>query len=89
MLFWLLIAILLTGGAAAIVNDAAYGGELFNSGMVVQIAMLSALTLWIGRGFLRDSKTTPRLQHALIWTAIVLAVMLVYRLLSSNALLKW
>jgi hypothetical protein len=85
MLLWLLIAILVTGGAAAIVNDAAYGGGLFNSGMVVQIAMLSALTLWIGRGFLRDSKTTPWFQYALIWTAIVLAVMLVYRFLTSGA----
>ena len=86
MLLWLLIAILLTGGAAAIVNDAAYGGELFNSGMVVQVAMLSALTLWIGRGFLRGSKSTNWVQHALIWAAIVLAVMVLYQLLSSGGI---
>uniref|UniRef100_Q07HU9 Uncharacterized protein n=1 Tax=Rhodopseudomonas palustris (strain BisA53) TaxID=316055 RepID=Q07HU9_RHOP5 len=89
MLLWLLIAILLTGGAAAIVNDAAYDGGLFNSGMVVQVAMLSALTLWIGRGFLRDSKTTPWVQYALIWAAIVLAVMVLYQLLSSGTLSNW
>jgi len=87
MLVWLLIAILVTGGAAAIVNDAAFGGGLFDSRMVVQIAMLSALMLWIGRGFARRSTTTPWLQHAVIWTAIVVAVVLVYRLLPSSLLI--
>ena len=80
-MLWLLIAIVSVGGAAAIVNDAVYGGSLFNSGTVVSIAALSALTLWIGRGYLSDTKPSQWLQHTAIWTAIALGVGLIYRLL--------
>jgi hypothetical protein len=86
MFFWLLIAIVLVGGAAAIANDAAYGGRLFNSSVVVGVAMLSALALFLGRGLLRGTRTGDWLPHALIWAAIVLAVALAYRLLPGLAL---
>lgn len=78
--FWLLIAIVVTGGVAAIVNDTAYGGALFDSSTVVGVAMLSALTLFVGRGMLRGTTTSQWLNHALIWAAIVLAVAVAYRL---------
>ncbi|MGX7744677.1 hypothetical protein [Rhodopseudomonas parapalustris] len=78
--FWLLIAIVVTGGVAAIVNDTAYGGALFDSSTVVSVAMLSALTLFVGRGVLRRTGTSQWLNHALIWAAIVLAVAVAYRL---------
>lgn len=80
MWFWILIAIVVAGGAAAIVNDAAYDGRLFNSWTVVSVAMLSALTLFIGRGLLHGSSPGQWLQHLLIWAAIALAVALAYRL---------
>uniref|UniRef100_E6VPR8 Uncharacterized protein n=2 Tax=Rhodopseudomonas palustris TaxID=1076 RepID=E6VPR8_RHOPX len=78
---WVLIAILVTGGVAAIVNDTAYGGELFESSTVVSVAMLSALMLFIGRGMLRGASAGQRLNHILIWAAIALAVAVAYRLL--------
>ncbi|UYO46886.1 hypothetical protein KQX63_21390 [Rhodopseudomonas palustris] len=78
--FWLLIAIVVTGGVAAIVNDTAYSGELFDSSTVVGVAMLSALTLFVGRGMLRGTTTSQWLNHALIWAAVVLAVAVAYRL---------
>jgi len=80
MWFWLLIAIVVTGGVAAIVNDAVYDGRLFDSSMVVGVAMLSALALFVGRGMLRGTAPSQWLQHALIWAAIVLAVAVAYRL---------
>jgi hypothetical protein len=81
MFVWVLIAIVLVGGAAAIVNDAAYAGGLFDSSTVVSIAALSALTLYLGRGFWRGANRGEWAQHALIWAAIVLAVAVGYRLL--------
>ncbi|ABD06046.1 conserved hypothetical protein [Rhodopseudomonas palustris HaA2] len=81
MMLWLLIAILLIGGGAAIVNDAAYDGRLFDSGMVVSVAALSALTVYLGRGLLGGAGRGAWLQHALIWAAIALTVALAYRLL--------
>jgi hypothetical protein len=80
MFFWLLIAIVVTGGVAAIVNDSAYDGRLFDSSMVVGVAMLSALTLFVGRGFVRGTAPSQWLHHALIWTAIALAVAVTYLL---------
>jgi len=83
-MFWIPIAILLIGAAAAIVNDAAYGGRLFDSWMVARGAALSALAIWIGHGFWRGMKTSQWLHDALIWTAIVLAAMLLYRLVGGE-----
>jgi hypothetical protein len=80
-MFLFLIAILLIGGAAAIVNDAAYGGSLFSSGIVVHVAILSALLLWIGDGFFSDTKPSQWVLYALIWMAIALGAGLIYRLL--------
>ncbi|MBI5129495.1 MAG: hypothetical protein HZA66_08630 [Rhodopseudomonas palustris] len=81
MWLWLLIAIVLIGGGAAIVNDVGYDGGLFDSGTVVSVAALSALTLYLGRGFLRGADRGAWLQHALIWAAIALTVAVAYRLL--------
>ncbi|KIZ32682.1 MULTISPECIES: hypothetical protein [Rhodopseudomonas] len=81
MFVWVLLAIILIGGAAAIVNDAAYGGGLFDSATVVSVAALSALTLYLGRGWWHGSNRGQWLQHALIWAAIALAVAVAYRLL--------
>lgn len=78
--FWVLIAIVVTGGVAAIVNDSAYGGALFDSSTVVGVAMLSALTLFVGRGLLGRTTTSQWLNHGLIWAAIVLAVAVAYLL---------
>jgi hypothetical protein len=89
MFVWVLIAIVLIGGAAAIVNDAAYGGGLFDSATVVSIAALSALTLYLGRGFWRGAGRGDWLRHALIWVAIALAVAVGYRLLPMVAGLKF
>jgi len=89
MFVWILIAILLLGGAAAIVNDAAYDGGLFDSATVVSIAALSALTLYLGRGFWRGGNRGERLRHALIWAAITLAVAVAYRLLPMVGALKF
>ncbi|WP_022723877.1 hypothetical protein [Rhodopseudomonas sp. B29] len=80
MMVLVLIAILVSAGVAAIVNDAAFGGALFDSGTVVSVAMLSALTLFVGRGLLRVTTRGRWLTHALIWAAIVLAIALAYRL---------
>jgi chromate transport protein ChrA len=87
MFAWLLIAIVVIGGAAAIVNDIAYGGALFSSATIVSAAMLSALTLWIGRGFLRDATSGRWPLHALIWVAVVLCAMILFRLLSSGGMI--
>ncbi|SEP30038.1 hypothetical protein SAMN05444123_113103 [Rhodopseudomonas pseudopalustris] len=89
MFVWLLIAIVLVGGAAAIVNDAAYDGGLFDSATVVSVAALSALALYLGHGFLRGAKSGEWLHHALIWAAIVLTVALAYRLLPLAAALRF
>ncbi|MGP9814555.1 hypothetical protein ACTZWT_23840 [Rhodopseudomonas sp. NSM] len=80
-MLWLLLAIVLIGAAAAIVNDAAYDGSLFDSGMVVSVAALSALAIYLGRGLLHGARTGAWLQHVLIWAAIALTVALAYRLL--------
>jgi uncharacterized membrane protein YfcA len=89
MFVWLLIAIVLIGGAAAIVNDAAYDGGLFDSATVVSVAALSALAVYLGRGFLHDADRRKWLPHALIWIAIALTVALAYRLLPMVASLKF
>ncbi|WP_322515913.1 hypothetical protein SR870_23570 [Rhodopseudomonas palustris] len=80
-MLWLLIVIVVVGAVAAIVNDAAYDGGLFDSGMVVSVAALSALAVYLGRGLLGGAGRGAWLQHALIWAAIALTVALAYRLL--------
>ncbi|WP_420135499.1 hypothetical protein [Rhodopseudomonas sp.] len=78
-MIWALLAILVVAGAAAIVNDGVYSGNLFESDLVVRTAILMALALFIGRGFLRRGVSVNWLKHGAIWLAIVLAIALLYR----------
>ncbi len=77
-MLWVLLAILLIGGGAAVVNDLWYGGQLFDSAGAVRGAALSSLVLFIGRGLLLRSRSGRWMSDALIWAAIILAAMLVY-----------
>ncbi|MFC0242844.1 hypothetical protein [Rhodopseudomonas telluris] len=78
-MIWALLAILAVAGAAAIVNDGVYSGSLFESDLVVRTAILMALALFIGRGFLRPGTSANWLRYGVIWLAIALGIALLYR----------
>lgn len=78
-MIWALLAILVVAGVAAIVNDVVYYGSLFESDLVVRTAVLMALALFIGRGFLWRGASTSWLKYGVIWLAIILGIALLYR----------
>lgn len=69
-MLWILLAILLVGGASAVVNDVWFDGRLFESATVVSVATLGAFLIYLGQGIFSRHDVRSWMYPALIWAAV-------------------
>jgi hypothetical protein len=81
-MLWVLLAILVAGGALAIGSDL-FGGTPGQSHMIAAVTWSSALLLFLGRGLLYRSNAQALVRSALAWLAIAAAIAVAWLLHSS------
>jgi hypothetical protein len=81
-MLWVLLGILVVGGALAIGSDL-FGGSPEQSRMIAAITWSSALLLFLGRGLLHRTNTPALVRSAFAWLAIGAAIAVAWVLHSS------
>ncbi|MDQ2083677.1 hypothetical protein RA307_26120 [Xanthobacteraceae bacterium Astr-EGSB] len=81
-MLWVLLAILVVGGALAIGSDL-FGGAPGQSRMIAAVTWSSALLLFLGRGLLHRTNAQELVRSALAWLVIAAAIAVAWLLHSS------
>jgi hypothetical protein len=76
-MLWVLLAILLVGGAFAMGNEA-LGGTHGDSQKIAGVTALSAWLIFLSRGYLRRGNAQVLIKYALIWFAIAAAIIITW-----------
>ena len=76
-MLWVLMGILLVGGAFAMGNEA-LGGTASDSQKIAGVTALSALLIFLSRGYLRRGNDQILIKYALTWLAIAAAIIITW-----------